>query len=107
MPPWWLHQGPPFHWRRYAGSAHHAITDISSWLEAFAQFAAVRKAAGVTEEHIWQPVEDPQYVVVDLKFETTTAAAAFRSFLYERVWSAEPSVMVGSPSAVVLTEAEV
>jgi hypothetical protein len=81
----------------------NAITDLTAWLEAYNRMAPARKAAGVTEERVWQPCDDPRYVVVDLGFESAAAAESFRTFLHERVWSSSP-VLVGAPQAVVLTE---
>jgi hypothetical protein len=84
----------------------HPITDINTWRDAFKQFAAVRRRAGVTSERVWQPHDDPQYIVVDLEFESASSAAAFRTFLRERVWSspdASPG-LAGSPRAVILSE---
>lgn len=84
----------------------HAITDLATWLEAFNRFAPARRHADVTEERIWQPTDDPQYVVIDLGFESTSAAESFRAFLFEYVWSSPDNspALAGMPKAVVLTE---
>jgi len=36
----------------------HAITDLGTWLEAFARFEPARRNAGVRSEAIHQPVDD-------------------------------------------------
>jgi hypothetical protein len=84
----------------------HAITDLDTWLAAFKNFTAVRRQAGVTSERVWQPHDDPQYIVVNLEFETASAAADFRTFLKERVWSSRDASpgLAGSPRAVILSE---
>ena len=82
----------------------HAITDLDTWIQTFNAFAPARRRGGVLEERISQPVDDPHYIVIDLTFESVSAAEAFRSFLVERVWSSSESApaLVGPPRAVVL-----
>jgi hypothetical protein len=84
----------------------HPITDLDTWLGAFNNFAGARRQAGVISERVWQPDDDPRYIVVDLEFESAPSASQFRTFLRERVWSspdASPG-LAGSPRAVILTE---
>ena len=84
----------------------HQISDLNTWLEAFAKFAPAREQAGVTAQHIFQPVDDPNYIVVQLTFETAEAATNFGTFLQNVVWKtpeASPA-LVGQPKAIVLTE---
>jgi hypothetical protein len=84
----------------------HAITDLDTWLHAFDSFASVRRRCGVIEERIWQPEGDPCSIVIDLAFESVSAAADFRTFLFERVWSSPESApaLVGRPRAVILQQ---
>jgi hypothetical protein len=84
----------------------HAITNLGTWLGAFEQFAGARKDAGVLAQRLRQPVEDANYIFVDLEFETVQAAEAFKTFLETVVWqSAELSpALRGSPSARVLDD---
>lgn len=84
----------------------HPITDLNTWLDAFKNFTTVRQQAGVTSEHVWQPHDDPKYIVVNLEFASASSAADFRTFLQERVWpspDASPG-LAGSPRAVILSE---
>jgi hypothetical protein len=84
----------------------HAITDLDTWLRTFNSFASARRVAGVLEERIWQPDDDPRYIVIDLIFESVSAAVDFRTFLFERVWSSPDTApaLVGRPRAVVLRQ---
>jgi hypothetical protein len=84
----------------------HQISDLPTWLQAFGRFAPARQQAGVTAEQIFQPDDDPNYIVVNLQFETAEAATKFRTFLREVIWqSPEASpALVGQPRAVVLNE---
>jgi hypothetical protein len=84
----------------------HAISDLSTWLETFTRFAPAREQAGVQNAAIYQPADDPHYIVVNLTFETVEAASNFRTFLQEVVWKSPENspALVGAPTARVLTE---
>ena len=64
--------------------------------------------AGVTRTEVYQPIDDPNYIVINLSFENVDAATNFRNFLINQVWAAENSApaLVGLPTARVLTEVE-
>jgi hypothetical protein len=83
----------------------HPITDLDTWLGAFKHFAAPREQAGVKAQRVRQPSDDPRYIVVDLEFDSVSAAGNFRDFLQERVWAspdASPG-LAGTPRAVIFT----
>ncbi len=84
----------------------HEISDLATWLDAFQRFAPARKAAGVTQTDVYQPSDDPNYIVINLRFENADAAANFRNFLIEGIWSSQDAApaLVGVPIARVLTE---
>jgi len=77
----------------------HPISDFTVWRDAFGRFAGRRVEAGVIRERIMQPVDDPNYVLVELEFATVEAARGFQGFLETRVWStpANSPALVGSP----------
>jgi hypothetical protein len=86
----------------------HAITDLAIWLGAFARFEEARRNAGVRAERIFQPADDEHYIYVQLDFESTGQAAAFKQFLETNVWaSAQASPgLGGAPQARVLVAVE-
>ena len=65
----------------------HAVTDFDTWSAAFSRFADARQQAGVRRQRVQRPAGDPHYVVIDLDFDTTGAAAGFLGFLQARVWA--------------------
>jgi hypothetical protein len=87
----------------------HEITDLGTWLGAFARFGDARQRAGVTAERVAQPVDDDNYIYVDLDFDTTEQAEAFKNFLETRVWSnPDASPALGSaPRARVLNQVSI
>lgn len=82
----------------------HAITDLATWLTAFAGFAEARSAAGVVGQRVHQPVDDDTYIYVELDFDSVAQAESFKRFLETRVWAspeASPG-LGGTPTARVL-----
>jgi hypothetical protein len=84
----------------------HPISDLGTWLGAFAKLQEARENAGVRAQRIRQPVDDDRYIYVTLDFDSVEEAEAFKRFLETTVWaSAEASpALAGSPRARVLTE---
>ena len=84
----------------------HAITGLDIWLNAFKKFAPAREQAGVQQAEVFQPSDDPNYIVVNLRFESVDAASNFRKFLTDVVWASPENspALAGTPTARVLTE---
>jgi hypothetical protein len=82
----------------------HPITDFGTWNAAFARLADVRRQAGVRQQRIQRPVDDPAYVVIDLDFETVGEAEKFLGFLHAKVWSSGDSApaLAGKPQTRIL-----
>jgi hypothetical protein len=82
----------------------HAIHDYEIWQKAFESFAEVRANAGVRSFAIRQPVDDPQYLMLDLEFDTAGQAEAFARFLHQHVWSSPASspALAGAPQTRIL-----
>ena len=64
----------------------HAISDLATWRTAFDRFAPERSAAGVQSHTIRRPIDDPNYVVIDLEFIDQSSAEQFLQFLRTRIW---------------------
>ena len=82
----------------------HPITDFGTWNAAFARFADARQQAGVRQQRVQQPVDDPAYVVIDLDFDTVAEAERFLGFLRDSVWgvSENAPALAGTPQARIL-----
>jgi hypothetical protein len=87
----------------------HPVTDFGTWSAAFARFADARSRAGVREQRVRRPVDDPDYVVVDLDFDTVEQAEKFLGFLRTNVWASPQNApaLAGKPQARVLETAPV
>jgi len=86
----------------------HAITDLDTWLGAFNSFSDARKNAGVRKQRVRQPVGDPRCIVVDLEFDDSEAAHAFKELLEGVVWRSEDLSpgLDGVPTARVLDDVD-
>ena len=82
----------------------HAVTDFDTWRAAFDRFAGKRSASGVVGQRVWRPVDDRQYVLLDLDFDSTELARSFLRFLHTQVWSSPENApaLVGAPRTAIL-----
>ena len=82
----------------------HAITDYQLWRKAFDGFAEARAQAGVRSFAIRLPVDDPQYLMLDLEFDSPGQARTFADFLMRHVWSSRASSpgLAGPPQTRIL-----
>lgn len=55
----------------------HPVPSFAQWKQAFDADPAHRQESGVRRYALSRPVDDPNYIAVDLEFETTTEAEAF------------------------------
>jgi hypothetical protein len=85
----------------------HPVTDFEIWQNAFSRFAEMRSHAGVRAESVQRPVDDPNYVVVDLEFDTRDGAESFLQFLRSEIWPSEENApaLVGTPRTSILVAA--
>ena len=86
----------------------HAISEYATWKDAFDRFSARRTQAGVRRHRIFQPVDDPAYVMLDLDFDEVRAAEGFLAFLQRDVWQSSQAspALVGSPQARIIATME-
>ena len=82
----------------------HPITDLATWKAAFDRYSDIRTNSGVRDHRVHQPVDDDNYVVIDLDFATTPEAVQFLEFLRTQVWSSPESSpgLIGTPRTAIL-----
>jgi hypothetical protein len=95
---------------RHTATLHieHPITDYDTWSGAFARFADRRREAGVRRWRVTRPLDDPQYILVDLDFDSVEQARAFEGFLRAQVWTATANSpgLAGEPATRILDLAQ-
>jgi hypothetical protein len=82
----------------------HPVSDFSVWQQAFDRFADARQQSGVRGQRIHRPVDDANYVLVDLDFDDQASAERFLDFLQTKVWSSPENApaLAGSPQTKLL-----
>lgn len=63
----------------------HAVRDFETWKAAFDRDPVNREASGVRRYEIYRPIDDPNYIAVDLEFDGRGEAGAFKLAL-EELW---------------------
>jgi hypothetical protein len=86
----------------------HPITDLNVWLAAFDRFADARANAGVRAQRVQHPVDDPNYILIDLDFTTLEEAQRFLAFLKNKVWGSTDNApaLAGTPQTKLLQQAQ-
>jgi hypothetical protein len=86
----------------------HPISSWDAWKAAFDRDPVRREESGVRRYRIVRPVDDPNYIAVDLEFDDAPQAEAFRESL-ESMWrSPQAAAVLGgaSPRARVVEAVE-
>jgi hypothetical protein len=81
------------------------VPDYARWKQTFDSDPAGRPQAGVRRHRIWRPVDDPNYVLVDLEFDGKGEAEAFLARLRE-VWRDMGNGIVQNPQGRVIEAVE-
>lgn len=84
----------------------HGVRDYDAWKQAFDSDPVGRERGGVRRYRILRPTEDPNYVMVDLEFDSATEAEAFGVAL-RNLWSRAGSDLgLESPRARIVEAVE-
>jgi hypothetical protein len=59
----------------------HSVRDYDTWKRLFDEDPLHREASGVRRYRVMRLSEDPNYVIIELEFETVAEADAFRKAL--------------------------
>ncbi len=87
----------------------HPIRDFDTWKGAFDRFSDFRQQSGVRRYRVLRPTDDPNYIMIDLEFDSPSEAESFLAGLRRNVWSsreAAPALM-GEPQTRIVEAVEV
>jgi hypothetical protein len=93
----------------YVLQIEHPVRDFGTWKGAFDRFSGKKQESGVRRHQVLRPTEDPNYVVIDLEFDSSSEAESFLGWLRREVWSsreAAPALM-GEPQTRIVEAVEV
>ena len=79
----------------------HSVNKLHPWLETFRSFDDFRTEGGVIAVQIRHGVDNPNYVAIDLEFESVEQARAFLGQLETQIWPNSPH-FDGTPTTHIL-----
>lgn len=85
----------------------HPVSDFTAWKRTFDSFAERRQSGGVRHYQVLRLADDPNYVLIDLAFDSRTAAEAFLAFL-RGIWQSATAgqVLRAAPQVRIAEVAE-
>lgn len=83
----------------------HPILDYDSWKKAFDSDPVGREKSGVRRYQILRPIDDPNYVMIDLEFDTPGQAEALLAAM-RVVWSRVEGRVMTNPQARIVETVE-
>jgi hypothetical protein len=85
----------------------HPVRNFEAWKAVFDGAQERRKVGGVRRYQVYRPVDDPNYVAVDLEFDSRAEAESFKLGL-EELWRSPQAapVLGGTPRARIVDMVE-
>ena len=83
----------------------HTVPDYDGWKKAFDSDPINRKKSGVSRHRIFRPADDPNYVIIQLEFETMQAAEDALNAL-RKLWTNVEGKIMFDPQTRFLDVAE-
>ena len=81
----------------------HPVPNFDGWKKAFDSDPVGRDKMGVRRYQILRPIDDPNYVMIDLEFDTASQAEALLAAM-RVVWgSVEGTIMMNPQARIVET----
>lgn len=83
----------------------HPVPDFEGWKKAFDSDPLGRVKAGVRRYQVLRPLEDANYVMVDLEFDTASEAEALLAAL-RTLWQRVEGTVMFNPQARIVEAVE-
>jgi hypothetical protein len=86
----------------------HPIRDFDTWKGAFDRFSDFRQQSGVRRYRVLRPIDDPNYIMIDLEFDSPSEAESFLAALWRNVWSSREAApaLLGEPQTRIVEAVE-
>jgi len=85
----------------------HAISDFDVWKAAFDRDPVHREQSGVRSYQVYRPLDDRNYIAVDLEFDTAAEAERFQVVLGQLWQSAQAApALMGTPQVRIVEPVE-
>ena len=76
----------------------HAVANFDGWKQAFDSDPVGRQRMGVRRYRIMRPVNDPNFAIIELEFDSVPEAEALLAAMRE-VWGRVQGTLIESPQA--------
>ena len=83
----------------------HPVPNFDGWKKAFDSDPVGRVKSGVRRYQILRPIDDPNYVYIDLEFDTVSQAEALLAAM-RVVWGRVEGTIMMSPQARIVEAVE-
>jgi hypothetical protein len=83
----------------------HEIPDFDTWKKAFDSDPVGREKSGVRRYQVLRPIDDPNYIMIDLEFDTIGQAEALLAAL-RTVWGRVEGTIMMNPQARIVEAVE-
>lgn len=83
----------------------HAVPDFDRWKAAFDSDPVGRQRSGVRRHRVMRAVDDPNYVMIDLEFDSRGEAEAMLGALRE-LWRRVEGTVMRNPQARIVETVE-
>jgi len=79
----------------------HAVPNFEKWKLAFDRDPADRKGSGVRRYQVLRSIDDPNYVLIDLEFDSMSQAEGFLVKM-EQIWHGPGKAVMQNPRAKIV-----
>jgi hypothetical protein len=83
----------------------HKVSNFDGWKNLFDSDPIGRKRSGTRRYRIYRPMDDPNYVIIDLEFDTLAEAEAALAAL-RSLWNKVEGTVMVDPKTRILTIVE-
>src|SRR5512139_2302778 len=90
----------------YVLRIEHPVPDFDGWKKAFDSDPVGREKSGVRRYRVLRPIDDPNYVMIDLDFDTPAQAEALLAAM-RVVWGRVQGKIMTNPRARIVEAVEV
>ena len=83
----------------------HPVPNFDGWKKAFDNDPVGRQQSGVRRYRVLRPLDDPNYVLIDLEFDTSHQAEAMLTAL-QTLWGRVEGTVMTNPQARIVEMVE-
>lgn len=83
----------------------HPVSNFGEWKGAFDSDPVNRKKAGVRRYRVLRPIDNPNYTIIDLEFDSVDQAESLLAALRE-VWRGLQGTLIESPRVRIVNIVE-